>query len=69
LQCNNYLCCNAQIEEIDMNRTSTFLNEMFGALGSAIAVASATEQGRQPRAHDLRRLGINPEQYRGIRRI
>jgi hypothetical protein len=52
-----------------MNRTSTFLNEMFGALGSAIAVASATEQGRQPRAHDLRRLGINPEQYRGIRRI
>lgn len=36
--------------------------------GSAVAAASASEAGRQPRARDLRRLGIDPEQFGRIGR-
>lgn len=41
----------------------------FEILGSAIAAAAATENGRAPRARDLHVLGIDPAQFRGIRRF
>lgn len=46
----------------------SFFGEVFSSLGSAIAVAAATENGRRPRARDLQRLGIDPAQFDGIRR-
>jgi hypothetical protein len=43
------------------------LGGIFTMLGSAIAVAAAVEGGRQPRARDLRGLGIEPAQFNKIR--
>ncbi|MBE7183127.1 MAG: hypothetical protein INR68_01820 [Methylobacterium mesophilicum] len=40
---------------------------IFGFLGSAVSVAAAAENGRKPRARDLQTLGIDPQQFRGIR--
>jgi hypothetical protein len=43
--------------------------ELIGIFGNAVAAASAVRQGRQPRARDLRALGIDPEQFRRISRF
>ena len=53
-----------------MKPRSTFsaISDFFVAFGSAVAVSSAVEGNRKPRAIDLRRLGIDPEQFRTIRR-
>jgi hypothetical protein len=45
------------------------LGELFTVFGNAIAAASAVSQGRQPAARDLRGLGIDPEQFRQIKRF
>lgn len=45
------------------------LGELFTIMGNAIAAASAVDHGRQPSARHLRGLGIDPEQFRGIRRF
>jgi len=37
--------------------------------GSAIAAASAVNQGREPNARDLNALGIDPEKFRQIRKF
>ena len=37
-------------------------------VGSALAVSAATRQYRQPGDKDLKRLGIDPDQFHGIRR-
>ncbi len=42
--------------------------EFLDAVGSALAVSAATRQYRQPTDADLKRLGINPAQFHGIRR-
>lgn len=42
---------------------------MLDMIGSAIAVAAAEENGRAARASDLRRLGIDPVEFRKIRRF
>lgn len=44
------------------------IGAVFGAFGSAVAAASAVEAGRTPRARDLKRLGIDSEDYHAIRR-
>jgi hypothetical protein len=44
------------------------INGFFTAFGSAIAVASAIDNGRRPKARDLRTLGIDPEQFGRIGR-
>jgi hypothetical protein len=50
------------------NRQQTLkIGEFFQVLGNAIAAASAVSHGRQPRARDLRGLGIDAEQFRKIR--
>lgn len=51
-----------------MGNRST-LSEIFGSLRSAVAVAAALESRREPKARDLRRLGIDPEQFRGMGRL
>jgi hypothetical protein len=40
---------------------------LLSAFGSAVAAASASSQGHQPKARDLRALGIDPEQFRTIK--
>lgn len=42
--------------------------DLFSAFGSAIAVSAAVERGARPESRDLRRLGIDPEQFGGIGR-
>jgi hypothetical protein len=42
--------------------------EFLDIMGSAIAVASATEAGRRPKPHHLERLGIDPNHYSRIGR-
>lgn len=46
--------------------TRTKIGELFDIFGSAIAAASAVEARRQPKARDLRTLGIDPERFRQI---
>jgi|GEM_PF-1639860 len=45
------------------------LVELLGVFGNAVAAASAVNHGRQPNAHDLRALGIEPAQFRTIKRF
>ena len=43
------------------------LGEILTIIGDAIATAAAVERGHQPKARNLRGLGIDPEQFRKIR--
>ena len=43
--------------------------EFLDIVGSALAVSAATRDRRQARDADLLRLGIEPAQFRGIRRF
>ena len=54
---------------MSLGRRRMRLGELFAVMGNAIAVASAVDQGRQPAARHLRGLGIDPEQFRGIKRF
>lgn len=49
-------------------RKQSAISRFFGIVGSAIAVASATEGGYRAKASDLRRLGIDPVQFGKIGR-
>ena len=49
------------------NRHS-FISEVLTVIGDALASASAVQQGRQPKAKNLRGLGIDPTQFRKIGR-
>ncbi len=51
-------------KQIRRNRISSF----FGLLGSAVAASAAVERRAQPKAHDLRSLGIDSEQFGRIGR-
>jgi len=44
------------------------LSGFFEVMGSALAVSAAIRQYRQPGDADLKRLGIDPGQFHGIRR-
>jgi hypothetical protein len=46
----------------------SIVGDMFVAFGSAVAVSRAVEAGRRPSADDLRKLGIEPAAFQGIRR-
>ncbi|MEW9806236.1 hypothetical protein [Mesorhizobium marinum] len=43
------------------------LGGILTVFGDAIAAAAAVSEGRQPRAKNLRGLGIDPRQFRTIR--
>ncbi len=47
----------------------SFLGEVLSVMGDAIAAAAAVRQHRTPRAENLVKLGIDPEQFREIRRF
>ncbi|MGE0503721.1 MAG: hypothetical protein AB7I79_24185 [Rhizobiaceae bacterium] len=47
----------------------SFLGEVLSVMGDAIAAAAAVRQGRTPRSENLVRLGIDPDQFREIRRF
>jgi hypothetical protein len=42
------------------------IGSFFEVFGSAVAVSRAVEANRQPRASDLRMLGIDPTEFRKI---
>lgn len=44
------------------------LASLFEVFGSAVAASQAVEASRQPRASDLRKLGIDPAAFRKIGR-
>jgi len=46
----------------------SFVSEILTVIGDAMATASAVQQGRQPKARNLRGLGIDPAQFREIGR-
>jgi hypothetical protein len=50
------------------NARPSRLGEIFSLMGDAIAAAAAVRMHRQPDAHTLRRLGIDPEQFARIGR-
>lgn len=49
-------------------KTFARIGEFMDVFGSAVAVTRAVEGGRQPRARDLRALGIDPESFGKINR-
>jgi hypothetical protein len=50
-----------------MSTNRTRLGEIFTIIGDALATAAAVSNGHQPKARNLRGLGIDPEQFRKIR--
>ena len=51
-----------------MPRKPSLLRDLFSMFTAANAAAAATQRQRDPRASDLRALGIKPEQFRAIGR-
>ncbi len=45
----------------------TTLTQVLGIIGDAIVTAAAVSNGHQPKARNLRGLGIDPQQFRKIR--
>ena len=46
----------------------SLVSEILTVIGDALASASAVQQGRQPKAKNLRGLGIDPAEFRKISR-
>jgi hypothetical protein len=46
----------------------SLVSEILTVIGDAVATAAAVQQGRQPKAKNLRGLGIDPAQFRKINR-
>ncbi len=55
--------------QMSKNQPRSTFADLLGMLGSAISVAAAEENGRSARPQDLRRLGIDPMEFRKIRRF
>jgi len=67
---STYLCCgaaNAPESKVTMSTPRIRITEILSVIGDAIAAASAVEAGRQPKARNLRGLGIDPKAFRDIR--
>ncbi len=45
------------------------LGSFVDVFGSAVAVASALEAGRQPKARNLRTLGIDADAFRSVGKL
>lgn len=50
------------------NAKNGFFSEVLTTLGSALAVAAAVRQGTEPSPRNLHALGIDPAQFREIKR-
>jgi len=65
-----YLWCIATEKGAPVSiKKRSVLAEFVNVFGNAVAAASAVSHGRQPKARDLRALGIDPAQFRSIRRF
>ena len=53
--------------KVIMSTTRTRIGDILTLIGDAIATAAAVGEGRQPKARNLRGLGIDPKQFREIR--
>lgn len=51
-----------------MSPRNSRIKELMSVIGNAFAAAAAVNDGRQPRSRDLRGLGIDPTQFRSIKR-
>ncbi|MBX3577214.1 MAG: hypothetical protein KF723_08390 [Rhizobiaceae bacterium] len=51
------------------NKPLVALGGFLELINSVMAVASATSDGRNPRSRDLRAIGIDPAQFRQIKRF
>ena len=49
--------------------TLSAIGDFFDIFGSAVSASRAFEANRKPLASDLRKLGIDPAQFDGIRRF
>ncbi len=49
-----------------MSSKPSALRQFFAVVGDAVAVSAAVRTGRQPAAHNLRGLGIDPARFREI---
>lgn len=50
-------------------RTFSAIGGIFELFGSAISASRAVESRRNPDAYDLKNLGIDPAQFREIRKF
>jgi hypothetical protein len=50
------------------NRNPSFVRSMLSALAGAVASAAAVDRNSRPTDEDLRALGIDPAEFRKIRR-
>jgi hypothetical protein len=65
-------CGQKQSRSILMSRShskagSNYFSQFIAVFGAATAAAAAAESGRQPRARDLRTLGVDPDAFAKIR--
>lgn len=67
---NNYIACNGNSKNkgsIAMSRNyARRINNFFDLIGSAYSVSAAARENRKARPEDLRRLGIDPDQFNGM---
>jgi hypothetical protein len=66
-----YLWCTAQPKRnsVMASKPLTALGGFLDVINSVIAVASASSDGRKPRSRDLRAIGIDPAQFKEIKRF
>lgn len=55
------------MSRIHAKARSSYLSQFIAVFGAATAAAAAAESGRQPRARDLRTLGVDPNAFAKIR--
>ena len=60
--------CNSSEVNTMATRAISALGGLFEVFGSAVAASRAVEANKQPRASDLRTLGIDPIAFRNISR-
>lgn len=54
---------------MSVKRMTRGFGEFLGIVGSAFAVSAAVRERRVARDADLQRLGLDPEQFRTIKRF
>ena len=52
-------------QEVSMTKRSTIIG-LLDTIGGALSVAAAVENHRKAKPSDLRRLGIDPDQFSSI---
>jgi hypothetical protein len=62
-------CSNQAMSRVMRTNTKySFLSEVLSTMGNALATAAALHRGGEPTAKNLRALGIDPAEFRKIKR-